>query len=310
MPPPEEGSLLVTGFGGFIGSALAARAQSLGLSVTGLSLSGRKTPAADGVTVLEADLSRPDSLHSALADHRFDYIVNLAGYIDHSGFFTGGREVIDQHFTGLLNLLECTRHPGLRGFVQVGSSDEYGSAPAPQRESAREQPISPYSLAKTAASHLLEMLWRTDRFPGRVARLFLVYGPGQANNRFIPQLVQGALNGARFPVSAGGQLRDLCYIDDIVDGLLSLANCPDANGQCLNLASGKPIAIREVIEKVISTVGTGEPEWGKLAYRTGENMALYADTSRARTLLGWSPQVSLDDGIARTVGWYRGHTTA
>lgn len=302
MELPTRGSLLVAGAGGFIGRSVASRAAALGLDVTALSLGGASSP---GMTTIAADVTRPDALRSALAGHRFDYVINLAGYIDHSGLFSGGRAVFEQHFSGLINLLECTRHEDLRGFVQVGSSDEYGDLSAPQSEDLREAPISPYSLAKMAATHLVEMLWRTERFPARAARLFLVYGPGQATDRFIPQLIRGALSGERFPVSAGEQLRDFCYVEDIADGLLALLHCDAANGQCLNLASGQPVSIRTVIDKVVQSVGGGNPEFGVIPYRAGENMALHADTGRARQLLGWSPTVALDDGLARTIRWYR-----
>jgi nucleoside-diphosphate-sugar epimerase len=174
----------------------------------------------------------------------------------------------------------------------------------------REAPISPYAVAKTAAGHLIGMLWRNQGFPGRVARLFLVYGPGQSGARFVPQLVLGALEDKRFPVSAGEQLRDFCHVEDIADGLLAMLACDAANGQCINLASGNPVSIRDLIERVVARVGGGSPQWGRIPYRAGENMALYADVSRARQLFRWQPAIGLDDGLARTIDWYRHQTDA
>ncbi len=302
---PGDGTLLIAGAGGFIGRALAERAVSRGITVTGLVRRADPAGGPAGAELLEADLTDRASLDAALGGRCFDYVINLAGHIDHSGFFSGGRAIITQHFTGLMNLLEATRHDALRGFVQVGSSDEYGDAAAPQHESMREAPISPYAAAKTAAGHLVSMLWRNEGFPGKVARLFLVYGAGQSASRFIPQLVRGALGEERFAVSAGAQQRDFCYVDDIADGLLALLHCESANGLCVNLGSGTPVTVREVIERVVAMTGTGTPDWGRVPYRAGENMALVADIARARALFGWEPATTLDDGLARTVDWYR-----
>ena len=131
------------------------------------------------------------------------------------------------------------------------------------------------------------MLYRTERFPVVILRLFLVYGPGQDSSRFLPQIIKGCFSGKEFETSLGEQLRDFCYIDDITDGILKTLKCNDVNGEVINLASGDPVSIRSVIEKVRNYIGKGRPIFGKIAYRPGENMKLYADTSKAESLLKW-----------------------
>jgi nucleoside-diphosphate-sugar epimerase len=213
--------------------------------------------------------------------------------------------VIDTHVGGLLNLLEVLGASELKGFVQIGSSDEYGGAPAPQSEDQREAPISPYSAAKAANTHLIQALARTEAFPGVVVRYFLVYGPGQDHRRFLPQIIAGALKNDAFPTSAGTQLRDFCYVDDAVRGTLLAAALPAARGQVVNIASGRPVAVREVVEAVVRLVGRGRPQFGAHAFRANENMALYADTSKARELLGFEAATSLEEGLSRTIAWFR-----
>ena len=134
-------------------------------------------------------------------------------------------------------------------------------------------PISPYSIAKTSATHFLQMLYRTERFPVVILRLFLVYGPGQDSSRFLPQIIKGCLSGKEFETSSGEQLRDFCYIDDITDGILKSMKSDNLNGEIINLASGDPIS-RTVIEKVKTYIEKGDPKFGKIAYRAGENMSL------------------------------------
>jgi len=217
----------------------------------------------------------------------------------------GGRQVINAHFLGVQNLLQLIDWTSIKRFVQIGSSDEYGSLHPPQTEKMRENPISSYSFGKVASTQLLQMLFRTEGFPAVTLRPFLVYGEGQNNNRFLPQIIKGCIQGVQFPVSNGEQLRDFCYIDDIIRGILLTLKNDKVNGEVINLASGKPISIRKIIELVQEVVGQGVPDFGAVPYRVGESMALYADVAKAKKLLGWEPSVSIDEGISRTVHYYQ-----
>lgn len=289
---------LVVGGGGFIGAALAARLTALGADTTVLGL--RPAPGR-----LAVDLGDRQALVRALADKRFDYVFNLGGYINHAPFAKGGLGVLDTHLVGVINLLEALSPSQLKGFVQIGSSDEYGQCPAPQREDMREAPFSPYSAAKTAVTHIIQALARTEGFPGAMVRYFLVYGPGQDDKRFLPQIIQGALADKEFPTSLGGQLRDFCYIDDAVDGALLAAITPQAHGEVFNIASGQPASIREMIDTIVTLVGKGRPQYGAHPYRPGENMALYADVTKAERILGFTAKVGLTEGLSRTIAHYK-----
>ena len=298
--------LLIVGGTGFIGRNLALNAVIEGYSTTVLSLN---TPDAEQkierVEYLQADITHFFELQKQLKYLKFEYVVNLSGYIDHCGFLEGGRNIIDTHFIGVQNLLQVLDWDNLKRFVQIGSSDEYGNLPAPQSERMREEPISPYSLGKLASSQLLQMLYRTEKLPAVTLRLFLVYGPGQDNRRFLPQIIKGCLANNSFPVSAGYQLRDFCYVNDIIGGILCTFTNDKVNGEIINLASGEAVSIREVIEKVQGIVGEGCPEFGRVPYRIGENMSLYADISKRNLLLDWVPSITLSKGIEKTIEYYK-----
>jgi len=148
------------------------------------------------------------------------------------------------------------------------------------------------------------MLYRTERVPIVVLRPFLVYGVGQSNDRFIPQVVQGCLNSNKFPVSFGEQLRDFCYIDDVVSAIFLALVSKNALGEVINISSGIPISIKKVIVLIQSLIESGNPQFGEIPYRNGENMALYGDISKAEKILGWSPSVSLVDGLKKVIGQY------
>jgi nucleoside-diphosphate-sugar epimerase len=297
--------LLIIGGTGFIGKNLAVDAVESGYKTTVLSL---HSPVSEneitGVDYLKADITDLTQLQSTLSSKVFDYVVNLSGYIDHSSFGKGGLQVIKNHFIAVQNLLQSINWPTLQCFVQIGSSDEYGNMAAPQHEGMREKPISPYSFGKVASTQLLQMLHRTEGIHTVILRPFLVYGPGQDSHRFLPQIIQGCLSDACFAASEGRQLRDFCYVKDVTRAILMSLENSKISGEVINIASGRPISIRETVELVQKKIGKGRPDYGKIPYRSGENMELYADISKAEEILGWSPEVSFNEGIERTIEHY------
>ena len=296
--------LLVIGGTGFIGHHLLKTTKNKCWQTTSVSLnSPTKERFVTGVRYLHFDMADRNLVKKNL-DEDFDYVVNLGGYIDHQLFREGGNDLIDTHFNALQYLLEFLPRQKLKRFVQIGSSDEYGNAPAPQNEELREQPISPYSLAKVASTHFLKMLHRTENFPAVTLRLFLTYGPGQDTGRFLPQIIRGCLDDATFPTSAGDQLRDFCYVDDTVRAILQALAVPGAEGEVFNVASGKPVSNRTIIEKVCELIGSGKPQHGEVPYRPEENMALYAKVGKAEKYLQWKATTSIDKGLQKTIDWY------
>jgi nucleoside-diphosphate-sugar epimerase len=297
--------LLVIGGNGFIGRHVVARAVALGWSVTSLSLSGGRGENLPGVTHIASDITDSGKLHAAMPTKSFEYAVNCSGYIDHTMFSKGGRQVLETHFIGLMNILEVFDRSVLKSFINIGSSDEYGEMPAPQEEGLRELPISPYSMSKVAATHFLQMLHRTENFPATTLRLFLTYGPGQENSRFLPQIISGCLQGKVFPVSGGKQLRDFCHVEDTVSAVFAALQTTAVQGEVINIGSGRPVSIRKMIEHVQVLAGSGWPEYGAIPYRAGENMELYPNISKAQRLLGWQPAIELEAGLQETIRWVK-----
>ena len=100
-------------------------------------------------------------------------------------------------------------------------------------------------------------------------------------------------------------MRDFCYIDDTVTAIFLALSKPKSLGEIINIASGNPVSIREMIETVQSIIGKGTPEFGMIGYRTGENMALYATIDKAKALLDWSPAISLEAGLSKMIEAYK-----
>lgn len=294
--------LLIAGGTGFIGSNLAKKAITNGYKVTIISKNKPQlSKKIEGAEYISVDIRNKKNLFLKLKNKSFNYVINLSGYVDHSNHFDGGSNVFETHFVGATNLVNCVNGKNLVNFIQIGSSDEYGSNKAPQKESQREEPISSYSCAKVAITHFLQMINKTQKFPVVILRLFLVYGVGQKNNRFIPQVINGCIKKKLFPVSSGEQFRDFCYIDDAVKAIMLSLNNKKSHGEVINISSGKPINVKKVVEKIVNKVGSGRPNFGKINYRNLENMKLYADISKAKKFLKWKPIIGLDEGLELTI---------
>lgn len=296
-------NILIIGGTGFIGKHLSRQAKLNNLKVT--VLSKNILDKINGVDYQKVNIENIEEVEFFFKTRSFEYIINLSGYINHSLFFTNGMTVIKNHFEGLLNIVRCLNRTKLKHFIHIGSSDEYGNNQSPQKENTRESPISPYAFAKTSCSHFLQMLNQTEDFPVTILRLFLTYGPGQSFDRFLPFIIKQCILKNSFPVSEGKQLRDFCFITDIVNGILKTLSSKVAFGQIINLASGRPVSIKEVILLVTKLIGTGIPEFGTINYRVGENMSLYADVSKANKFLYWKPSVSLEEGLIETIKSYK-----
>jgi nucleoside-diphosphate-sugar epimerase len=295
--------LLVIGGTGFIGHHLLRASLQKDWQVSSVSLNPpTKGRFVDGVSYLHLDLTDRLSVKESLGED-FDYVVNLGGYINHQLFRDGGRKLIEMHFTALKNMLEVLSRRKLKRFVQIGSSDEYGNAPAPQHEEMREQPISPYSLAKTASTHFLQMLYRTENYPAVTLRLFLTYGPGQDGKRFIPQVINGCLHQSSFPTSEGKQIRDFCHVDDAVNAIILALLSDNSSGKIFNIGSGIPVTIKSVVNKITRIINKGVPDFGRVPCRQGENMNLYANIKHSQKVLNWSPQINFDTGIRGVIEW-------
>jgi len=297
--------LLVVGGTGFIGQHVVKKALQIGFNVTVLSKNNPRNLQIDKVKFINTDIGHKENLKDSLGNKVFDYVINLGGYIDHAHYSSGGKEVFDAHFNGVRNLVDCIDKQKIKGFIQIGSSDEYGNNLAPQSENQKESPNSPYSCAKVSSTYFLQMLYRTENFPVVILRPFNVYGPGQNDQRFIPQIIKGCLNDQMFPTSKGNQLRDFCFIDDFVLAVFSAINNKHAYGEIINIGSGNPISVKHVIKMVKDIVGSGQPQFGSVPYRKGENMELYAEISKSKRILQWTPKVTLDKGIKITIKYFR-----
>ena len=149
------------------------------------------------------------------------------------------------------------------------------------------------------------MLHKTENFPATSLRLFLVYGPHQKNDRLIPQVINGCLNKNFFPVSKGVQLRDFCYVEDVINAIILSLIKKEAIGEIFNVGSGKPVSVRFIISKISKIIKQGKPQFNKIPFRKNENLKLYPSINKITKMLGWKPKINLNEGLVKTIHYYK-----
>ena len=290
-------NLLVVGGTGFIGYHVILAAKKKGLNITSLSIHRpKKKRYVKNVKYITANIANFEELKKKVKTN-FNYVVNLGGYGRHDDFAKGGGEIFKNHFLGVVNLTKIFSKKKIKKFIQIGSSEEYGKTKAPQSENLEGYPTSPYALAKLASTKYLQILYKKEKFPSTILRLFLVYGPHQDENRALPQIIKGCLKNKKFPTTKGNQIRDFCYIDDVVDAIFLTMFSKTSNGEIINIGSGETFKIKNVIEKVRQIIGKGKPQYGKMSLRKNENINLYPKIEKAKIKIKWYPKIKFDQGI-------------
>ena len=295
--------ILIPGGTGFIGYHLIVYLVKKGWIVHSLSkFKPKKTRKVKGAKYIYCDVRDKKKLRSKL-DKYYDYIVNLSGYVDHSN----NQSITKIHFNGCKNLIFNYLNNKPKKFIQIGSSIEYGKQRSPQRENKKnlQETYSTYGNAKLLSSKFLLEQKKKYNFPITIIRLYLVYGPKQDLNRLIPITIMNALKKVKFNCSAGKQLRDFIYIDDLVNAIVKTFKNKKSNGEIINVGSGNPISVKKLIIKICKLANGGKPQFGKVSLRKDEIFKLYPSLKKVKKILNWQAKVNLDKGLKKTIKYYK-----
>jgi UDP-glucose 4-epimerase len=305
--------VLVTGGCGFIGSHLVAALVARGDRVRVLDdfSSGRRASLADvapDVEIHEGDVRDADVVRRAVAG--VEYVLHQAALVSVPRSFEAPLLTHAINATGTLNVLVAAREAGVRRLLYAGSASAYGDDPAlPKREDMAPQPLSPYAAAKLAGEQYCAVFAHGYGLETVVLRYFNVYGPRQdprspyagVISRFIAALLRGEPPTI---YGDGTQSRDFVYVDDVVAANLLALEAPAATGAPINVASGQRHSLLDLVATLNMVVGTAIAA-RHAPRRAGDVWHSQASIARAEQALGYRPRVSLRDGLARTVAWYR-----
>ena len=306
---------LITGVAGFIGSSLARALLSRGEQVRGvdnLSTGKREniSELVERIDFREADINDPEAMRQACAG--VDYVLHQAAIpsvpksvLDPVG---SNRASVD----GTLSVLVAARDAKVKRVIYAASSSAYGDTPTlPKQETMRPDPISPYAVAKLAGECYMISFYRCYQLETVCLRYFNVFGPRQDPSspysgvlaRFITLMLRGEQPTI---FGDGEQSRDFTYIDNVVEGnlLACKAPAPQVAGRVFNLATGQRITLNQtykVLQRLTSY--SGSPKYGPV--RGGDIKDSLADISKAEAGFGYKPVVDFEEGLRRTVEWYR-----
>lgn len=309
--------VLLTGAAGFIASRVAAQLLDRGVEVVAIdnfndaydvrlkqhrmeSLRGR-----EGLTFIEGDIESKELVNRVFAGHRFDAVFNLAARAGVRYSIENPDVYFSTNVDGTRHLLEAMRHGGVKKFLLASTSSLYAGTPMPfTEETPVDRPLSPYAASKKAAEVLAYTYHHLFGLDVSILRFFTVYGqagrPDMAPFRFIRWIDEGTTIEM---FGDGSQARDFTYVDDIARGTILAAK--PLGYEIINLGGGqRPTTLMELIAAM-------EERLGKKAvidhkpFNKADMMETWADISKAKRLLGWEPEISLEEGLDRTIGWYR-----
>ena len=290
---------------GFIGFNIAKNLIN-NYNITSISThSPKKIRKVKNINYLYCDISNKKKLKKLIKNKNFDYVINLGGYVNHSE----KKKTYESHYKGCKNLAEIFREKKIKRFIQVGSSVEYGNHKSPQYEHYQcdeKELKSVYGTAKLKANKLLIDYFKRFNFPVVILRLYLVFGPHQDINRFIPIIISSCLKKKHFPVSSGKQYRDFLYIDDLVKLIHKLLNNKKKfNGQIFNVGSGQPRKIKNVTELIVQKLKGGKPNFGEIKFRKDEINKLFPSIIKIKKYTDWRPKTSFNRGLQKTIKYYK-----
>ena len=309
--------VLVTGAGGFMGSHLVEALAREGARVRAFVRYNSRSDAGalefageeikERVDFFRGDIRDRDSVRKAVEGR--ELVFHLAALIAIPYSYGAPSSYVETNVAGTLNLLEESRLAGVGRFVHTSTSEVYGTAKyVPIDE---EHPLctqSPYSASKAGADHLTLSYRRSFDFPVLIIRPFNTYGPRQSARAIIPTIITQALFRPTVELGELGPRRDFTYVDDMVRGFLLGGSTPGMEGETINLGSEREISIGELAEKIMSVVGVKKEireDTERKRPPGSEVERLLSSASKARRMLGWSPEVGHAEGLERTVAWIR-----
>ena len=302
--------ILVTGASGFISSHLVKRLLKEGAKVYANTKYNsvidnlRLLNFWEDIKVVEADIRNVDSL-SQLKKVKPEIIYHLAAYNHVGDSFLHVSEALHCNGIATANLLEC--YQDYEKFIYMSTSETYGKqTTVPFQETMTPFPISPYAVGKYSGELYARMMQHVHGLPIVVLKPFNTFGPFQSPRAVIGEMIIKCLKGEDILATEGKQTREFNYVDNIVDGLIAAGKSNEGVGEVINIASGEEITIKDLILKIHNLSDSkSKLKIGALPYRPTEIWRMSGDYTKAKKLLGWSPKVTFEEGLRRSIEWYR-----
>jgi NAD dependent epimerase/dehydratase len=311
--------VLVTGAGGFIGSHLTEALVRAGADVTAMikynsmsnwgNLEFCAPEVKRNLQVIAGNVEDSDFVFHAARDK--SVVFHLAALIAIPYSYVAPRSYVRTNVEGTLNVLEAARRLDVRRVVHTSTSEVYGTA---VREPIDEQhPLqgqSPYSASKIGADKIAEGFFRSFRTPVVTIRPFNTFGPRQSARAFIPTIIAQALEREVIELGALEPQRDVTFVADTVAGFLAAATAPRVEGETINLGTGTTLSIGTFAARIMQLMAVSKPirqDPKRVRPASSEVLKLVADSTKARSLLGWEAKTPLDEGLRAAIDFVARH---
>jgi len=306
---------LITGAGGFIGSHLTECLVELGFDVTAFVRYNskndwgwlEKSKYIKDIRVITGDIRDYDSVYSTMKGK--DIVFHLAALIGIPYSYVSPLAYIKTNVEGTYNVLQAAKELEVEKIVHTSTSEIYGTAQSvPIAEKHSVNPQSPYSATKAGADFLALSFYRSFDLPVAIIRPFNTYGPRQSARAIVPTIITQIVDGKR-KIKMGSLFptRDLTYVKDMVDGFIKISESEKAVGEVINVGSNFEIStgdLANLIAKIMNIKIEIETEKERQRPEKSEVERLWADTKKAKELLNWVPQYTLEEGLKETVKWF------
>ena len=301
--------ILVTGGAGFIGSHLTKKLLELGAKVTvvvkynSIIDSPRLVDVWDKLEIIEADLRNTDSV-SEMKNKNFDFVFHLAAY-NHVG--DSFKHVLENVSSNLLSTVNLLNHgPKIKKFIHIGTSEIYGiQKKLPFNVKEKANPMSPYAVTKFSSELFSILKSKHTKLNLICLRPFNTFGPFQSEKAIIPEIIIKCLMNKDIKTTEGKQTREFNYVENIIDGILFLNSKITHSIEPINIGSNRPIKIKDLVKKIHKfSKSTSKLKIGYLDYRPNEIWNMQANNNFLKKK-GWSPKIDFDEGLKRTINWYR-----
>jgi UDP-glucose 4-epimerase len=289
-------TVLVTGGLGFIGSALTMRLKQAGAEIH--TVSRRSLNSLGDGPHWPVDLTDTDAAVRLVRELKPHFVFHLASHVMGAPDRHHVLPAFQSNLQTTVNLLSALADVGCGRMITTGSLVEPESG-------SRTVPNSPYAAAKWAASDYARMFHALYGFPVAIARVFMVYGPGQQDEtKLVPYVIRSLLSGEAPKITSGKHVIDWIFVEDVVSGFMRLAVAPGIDGMSVDIGSGSVITTKELVDKICMLMKTEiQPAYGALADRPLEPLRI-ANAEESLRLIGWAPRVQLAEGLRRTIDWY------
>lgn len=294
--------VLITGGSGFLGTHLIKKLQQLDAGeIISVHRSGDTSyKELHNIVRITCDMSLPESVEVIRAIGHVDYVCNLAGLTDQRMPHPAPKELWDANVITLIHLTHALDWKKVKAGIHIGTTSEYGNQKVPFCEDNALYPTNMYGWSKAASTQYAHMMTHAGLSKWRIARLFTGYGPGH-HAGFIVNLTRALMRGEKFVVNPQHATRDFIFVDDIIEGLLRMLCCTEAEGEIINLCTGKETSLEDAAKIIHALVGTGSIELSNHNFRQGDFMHSVGSTEKLERLIGWKPSTTLEDGLPITI---------